>query len=66
MKYLITIDKMGCGHCVARVTAALNDAGASVESVKIGSAVAEFSGDVDTLKAAVEEIGFDIVSIEAK
>lgn len=66
MKYLITIDGMGCGHCVARVTAALNDVGALVESVKIGSAVADFSGDVDTIKTAIEEIGFDIISIEAK
>ena len=66
MKYLITIDGMGCGHCVSRVTAALNDVGASVESVKIGSAVADFSGDVDRIIAAILEIGFDIISIEAK
>ena len=66
MRYLITIDGMGCGHCVARVTAALNDVGASVESVEIGLAVADFSGDVNRIKAAIEETGFDIVSIEAK
>ena len=65
MKYNVTISGMGCAHCIARVTKALETLGAEVISVEINSAVIDFGDDVSPVKEAIEELGFKVVSIEA-
>lgn len=65
MKYNITISGMGCSHCIARVTNALNTIGADVDSVGINTAVVDFGSDVEPIKESIEELGFKVISIEA-
>jgi len=62
-RYIINIEGMGCENCVKGVTKALTEAGAAVESVEIGKAVAAFDGTGDALKTAIEDIGFDVTGI---
>lgn len=64
MRYLIKIDGMGCQHCVKRVHDALEAAGAKELNVEIGKAEAVFDGTADTLKKAVEDAGYDVLSAE--
>ena len=59
----LMIQGMGCMHCVAKVTAALKEIGAEVENVEIGSARIAPYADTDKLKAAIENAGFELVSI---
>ncbi len=61
---LLIIEGMGCMHCVKKVTAALEGAGASVKKVEIGSAEIEPFEDVSLLKAAIEKAGFTLASAE--
>ena len=60
----LTIKGMGCMHCVAKVTAALKQLGADVEKVEIGSAVIGDFADKQALKAAIENAGFELESIQ--
>ncbi len=59
----LAIEGMSCGHCVGRVTKALNTVpGLQVKSVVVGRAVIDASGDsVDATAqaiAAVERAGY--------
>ena len=63
MKYEIVIEGMGCEKCVAKVNKALEALGAKVENVVIGKAVCEFDGAQAALKEAIEDVGFDVVSV---
>ncbi|GHV09666.1 mercuric reductase [Clostridia bacterium] len=63
MTNTLNIGGMSCEHCVAHVTSALAEI-AGVRSVKVslkdGNAVVEHSGvDLETLKAAIEEAGYE-------
>lgn len=62
-RFIIDIEGMGCENCVKAVTKALTEAGAAVESVEIGKAIAAFDGAGDALKAAIEDVGFDVTGI---
>jgi copper chaperone CopZ len=70
MKKVIEINGMSCGHCQARVEKALN-AIAGVEAkveLKKNRAVVNLKSEVsdETLKSAVTEAGYEVVSIEEK
>jgi copper chaperone len=58
----MTIEGMGCGHCVGAVAAALREtAGVTVHNVTVGTAVVDvdpaLAGE-DDLKRAVEQAGY--------
>ena len=59
----LDISGMNCGHCIARVTKALEAVpGVKIESVAIGSARVAFDPAVTTpekVSAAVTESGYD-------
>ena len=67
MKKVIKIEGMHCGGCVKRVDAALNgiDGVKAVVDLAGKCAVVELSWDVsdDVLRDAVEDLGFEVVSI---
>lgn len=70
MKKIIEIKGMTCEHCRARVQKALN----AIEGVaaevdwKKGRAVVETNGTADdeTLAAAVEQAGYEVLSVKEK
>lgn len=63
----IIINGMSCGHCVNHVKEALMEI-QGVEEVKVDleTKTAEISGDVadSVIKEAIEEVGYEVVSIE--
>ncbi len=70
MKKVIEINGMSCGHCQARVEKALNaitGVEAKVE-LKKNRAVVNLKSEVsdETLKSAVTEAGYEVVSIAEK
>lgn len=68
MKKQINIEGMSCEHCVKHVKNALtelNGVGEVSVDLKGKKAVVEFTGEVSDadLKLAVEDAGYDVVSI---
>lgn len=63
-RYEITIEGMGCQHCIDAVNASLRDTGAAVISVELGLAIADYDGDPSVLGEAVEDRGFDVKGIK--
>ncbi len=64
-KLILEIDGMSCSNCVRHVEAALLDVdGVDVLEVEVGRAVVDTEVDEDTLRDALEEVGYDLVSIE--
>lgn len=63
MRYKIKIEGMGCDNCIRAVRSNLEDIGAKVADVQIGSAEADYAGDAEAIKEAVEDAGFDVISI---
>lgn len=59
----ITIEGMGCAHCVQAVRSALEKTGATVHEVEIGKADVSFGPEVDraAVDAAIEEAGYRAV-----
>lgn len=70
MKKEIKIEGMSCNHCKAHVEKALNSIDGVTAKVNLAkkNAVVELSADVsdDTLKNAVTEAGYEVVSINVK
>lgn len=67
MKKKILIEGMSCEHCVAHVKEALEnlDKVTSVEvSLKDKCAIVETTNSNEELKEAIEEEGYDVVSIQ--
>lgn len=69
MKKRIIVNGMSCGHCVNHVKNALEEInGVTNVSVDLASktAVVEASGDVKDgdIKFAIEDAGYEVVSIE--
>ncbi|HSP47751.1 MAG TPA: cation transporter [Clostridiaceae bacterium] len=61
----LTIQGMNCGHCVKRVTNALKEvAGVTDVNVDLADNSATVTGtpDIEALKAAVDEAGYEVVS----
>lgn len=65
MKKTLKIDGMHCMNCVKRVEKALSALGCTVSvDLKAGTAVVEAASlDDASLKNAVEDLGFDVLSI---
>lgn len=67
MKKIIKIEGMHCSHCLTRVTNALAALGLKANA-KLPEGIAIVEGaDVEDakLKETVEDLGFDVVSIES-
>lgn len=65
MKRKIEINGMSCGHCVMHVKNALAEVeGLTVLQVEIGKALVEGNASDETIKAAVEDMGYDVTSIK--
>lgn len=68
MRKKITIEGMSCQHCAAHVTKALTELD-GVKNVDVnlsaGIAIIETDKDVkdDTIRSAVDEAGYDVMSI---
>ena len=68
MKKVITVEGMMCGHCTGRVQKALESiegvAGVTM-SLEDKTAAVELTAEVadETLKAAVEEAGYEVTGI---
>ena len=60
MKRKIQIEGMSCGHCVAHVKEALEEIKLSLEE-KCATIVVDASED--DIKEAIDEAGYDVVSI---
>lgn len=68
MELNIKIQGMHCQNCVKAVTKALTGLGAQAEvNLKAGEAKAVFSEKVaeEKVRDAIEDLGFDVVSISA-
>ncbi len=61
---LLKIEGMGCMHCVAKVTKALEKIGATVKKCEIGTCEIEGVSDVEKVRDAVEGVGFELISAE--
>ena len=68
MKKKILLEGMSCNHCVNHVTEALKEIGATDVEVNLNKklATAEVREDItdEVIKEAIEEVGFEVVSIE--
>lgn len=64
MDYRIKTEGMGCAHCIARVTKAMEGLGAAIKSMELNDFTVEYSGEPSLIKEAVEDLGFDVVSVE--
>jgi copper chaperone len=68
MKKKILLDGMSCKHCVNHVTEALKEIGAKDVEVNLDKklATAEVREDITDkiIKEAIEEVGYEVVSIE--
>lgn len=70
MKKKILVEGMTCGHCVNHVKEALNElSGVTNADVNLDSktAILEATSEIkdEEIKAAIEEVGYEVVGIEA-
>lgn len=65
MTKTMVIQGMSCGHCSARVEKALNALEGVIAVVDLEAKTAAITGDAadDVLKQAVEDAGYEVVSI---
>ena len=63
MKYVIITEGMGCGHCIGRVTAAMNALGAKIDKIELSYICVESNVEEAVIREAIEDLGFDVVSI---
>lgn len=66
MKKIIKIEGMHCSHCLTRVTNALAALGLKANATLPEGAATVEGADIDDakLREAVEDLGFDVISIE--
>ena len=68
MKKKIILEGMSCNHCVNHVTEALKEIGATDVEVILDKklATAEVREDItdEVIKEAIEEVGYEVISIE--
>jgi len=70
MKKKISIEGMSCGHCANHVKGALAElAGVNKVNVNLEEkhAIVELAADVtdEAIKAAIDEVGYDVVGIDS-
>ena len=65
---VMKIEGMSCGHCVSRVTKALeNTPGIKVKNVEVGSATVDYDGtqaSVDAIVQSLDRAGYDATPAE--
>lgn len=66
MKYAIKTEGMGCAHCIKRVREAMESLDAKIEKLELNDIVVELDKDEACVKSAIEELGFDVISINAQ
>lgn len=69
MKKKVLIEGMSCGHCVKHVTEALSELnGVSNVAVNLEAKTALFDASADVkdeaIKAAIDEVGYEVVGIQ--
>ncbi len=69
MKKKISIEGMSCGHCVNHVKEALSEiTGVTSVDVSLESKSAVIEGSIavtnEIIKAAIDEVGYEVVGIE--
>ncbi len=66
MKKKILIEGMKCEHCVGHVKEALEGVGATSVEVSLENnwAIVETTNSDDELKEAIEEEGYDVITID--
>lgn len=64
MKYIVKTEGMGCAHCIKRVTDAISMLGAKPEKIELNNIIVVFDGEESTLCETIEDLGFDVISIE--
>lgn len=64
MIYRVKTEGMGCPHCIMRVTNAMNALGAAVKNMALNDFTVEYEGDPAAIRTAVEDLGFDVISVE--
>lgn len=68
MEKVLMVEGMSCGHCVMAVKRALSEVeGVGAVDVDLESGRVKVVGDAlvdETLKAAVDDAGYDVASIE--
>lgn len=67
MKKIVHIEGMSCGHCSARVEAALNQLPGVTAAVDLAAKTATVTGDAadDALVRAVTDAGYEVTGVEA-
>ena len=61
---VLKIEGMGCMHCVAKVTKTMEALGAKVVSCEVGSCEIEGVDNIDRIRHAINDIGFELISVE--
>lgn len=59
-KYSVNIEGMGCMKCVEKIQNALTELGAQIEKVEIGLAEFSFDGDIEKVREAILDRGFEV------
>ena len=66
MKYSIITKGMGCPHCIKKVTKAMENLGANIEKVELNDITVESEKSEADIRAAIEALGFEVISIKAE
>ncbi len=66
MKYSVITKGMGCPHCIKRVTKAMEGLGAKIGKVELNDIAVETEKGEAEIRAAIEALGFEVVSIKAE
>lgn len=66
MKYSIVTKGMGCPHCIMRVTKAMQKLGAEIGKVELNDIAVESDKSEAEIRAAIESLGFEVVSVKAE
>ena len=66
MKYSIITKGMGCPHCIKKVTRAMEELGANIEKVELNDIAVETDKAEADIRAAIEALGFEVISIKAE
>lgn len=65
MKKIIVIEGMSCNHCVNRIKKSLEELdGINVVEVVKGKATIEGTASNEKIKESIEDLGFDVITIE--
>ena len=64
MVYNVKTEGMGCPHCIKRVTGAMEKLGANIARMELNDFTVDYDGSAESIRAAVEALGFKVKSVE--